>query len=209
MLFIRTDSSRKCIFAAFPKLKFRIVFLKVWDHDRACAEFPLVEDCEFFRKFPHIELRSWRDNCWMCVDQHNVLSTYNPRYFTVCWRFKGVEFRIKLRFVLQDFEGTLFVVIQQDLEKFKDNLLFLIQVSIFLSSLFALSSGPDKLLSLRVKKVSSANRVVPNWLTSGRSFMCNKKRRRPKDKLWGTPHVIFPNFDLQGGIFAFCYLLNR
>ena len=57
MLSIRTDNSRKYIFAAyFPKLKFRIVFLRVQDYNRACAEFPLVRDYDFCRKFLHIKL---------------------------------------------------------------------------------------------------------------------------------------------------------
>ena len=63
--------------------------------------------------------------------------------------------------------------------------------SILKSLLLTLFCKQFKFLSDRVKKASSAKRIVLNELAVGRSFIYLKNSKGPKDEPWGTPQLTF------------------
>ena len=130
-------------------------------------------------------------------------SITTPRYLTECTLSSETPLIVRLKSISTVLAGCLLIIMKFVLLKLRDSLFRRNQLSTFWSSLFTRFSRFSKLLSDRVKYVSSTNKVVSNSEQFGISFMYIRKNNGPRLDPWGSPQLIRAKFDLELEIFTY------
>ena len=105
------------------------------------------------------------------------------------------------------FSFFLLINIYSVLEKLIESVFSLIQLSVFINSLWISNFNCFALFPDIVRLVSSANKLTLNLVAEGRSFMYKRNSKGPEVEPCGTPHVTFSM--LEGILFTTvqCFLL--